>query len=64
MESFVPIRAQQKTCQSKPAGFKKTNAELKPEYMEFITMKKENRLVRIPSEIRSIDVTYTKKPTN
>ena len=31
--------------------------------MQFITtMKNENRFVRIPSEIRSIDVTYTKRP--
>jgi hypothetical protein len=36
---------------------------LKTEYWEFITtMKKENRFVREPAEIRSIDVTYTKKP--
>lgn len=53
----------QKTCQSKTAGFLKTNAEKKTEYMEFITqMKKTNRFCRPPSEIRSIDVTYTKKP--
>jgi hypothetical protein len=33
--------------------------------MKFITMmKKENRFARDPSEIRSIDVTYTKKPPN
>jgi transposase len=52
-----------KTCQSKTVGFTKTNAELKTEYMHFITkMKNENKFVRIPSEIRSIDVTYTKKP--
>jgi transposase len=43
----------QKTCQSKTSGFKKPNAELKTEYWEFITtMKKENRFVREPAEIR------------
>jgi hypothetical protein len=53
----------QKICQSKTAGFNKTNAELKSEYMQFITtMKKENRFVHAPSEIPSIDVTNTKKP--
>jgi hypothetical protein len=53
----------QKTCKSKTAGFTKTNDQLKQEYMEFITkMKIENRFYRHPSEIHSIDVTYTKKP--
>jgi transposase len=52
-----------KTCQSKTSGFKKTNAALKEEYMAFITkMKNENRFFCHSSEIRSIDVTYTKKP--
>lgn len=52
-----------KTCQTKTSGFSKTNAELKEEFMEFITkMKKEKRFVRHPADIRSIDVSYTKKP--
>ncbi len=52
-----------KKCMTKTAGFTKPNDQLKQEYMEFITkMKKENRFVGPPSTIRSIDVTYTKKP--
>jgi hypothetical protein len=51
-----------KTCQSKTVGFNKTNSELKEEYTQFIRkMKNENRFVRSPADIRSIDVTYTKK---
>lgn len=53
-----------KTCQEKTPGYQKTNDELKEEYWNFILkLKKENRFVREPSEICSIDVTYTKKPT-
>lgn len=53
-----------KTCQTKTPGFLKTTSELKEEYWNFILkMKKENRFCRPPSEIRSIDVTYTKRPT-
>ncbi len=53
-----------KTCQTKNGGFKRTNAELKILYMGFISkMKKENRFLKAPADIRSIDVTYTKRPT-
>lgn len=53
----------QKTCQTKTPGFQKTNDELKTEYWNFIIqMRKENKFYRAPKEIRSIDVTYTKKP--
>jgi hypothetical protein len=63
-DHFASLEHTRKTCQSKTGGFKKTNAELQAEFMEFITkMKKENRFVLHPSEIRSIDVTHTKKPS-
>lgn len=53
-----------KTCQVKTSGFQKINDQLKEEYWTFILkMRKENRFARAPKEIRSIDVTYTKKPT-
>jgi hypothetical protein len=51
------------TCQTKTSGYIKPNTELKTEYMGFISkMKKENKFYRHPSEIHSIDVTYSKKP--
>lgn len=53
-----------KTCQSKTSGFLKTNDELKLEYMAFILKMKRDNIFKLrdPAEIRSIDVTYTKKP--
>lgn len=51
------------TCQTKTTGFKKSNDELKDEYWKFILkMRKERIFCCEPGNIRSIDVTYTKKP--
>ena len=53
----------QKTCQSKTPGCKKLNAELVDEYWDFICKLKKEKLLNVhPSKIRSIDVTYSRKP--
>jgi|SRR5665647_3342092 len=52
-----------KTCQTKTSGFNKTNATLWREYWEFILeMKRLNLFVVPPNNIRSQDVTYSRKP--
>ena len=57
------LKHTKKTCQSKTSGYDKTNDKLKIEYINFITkMKNINTFYRKPKDIRSIDVTYTKKP--
>jgi hypothetical protein len=57
------LKHTKKTCQSKTSGYEKNNDELKVEYMNFVTkMKNYNSFYRNPKDIRSIDVTYTKKP--
>lgn len=62
-ERFEAIRHTKKTCHPKNGGFSETSAELKLEYMEFITnMKLENRFGHRPANIRSIDVNNTSKP--
>ena len=51
-----------KTCLTRTPGFKKLNPALVHEYRNFILKLKKMNVLGHPSKIRSIDVTYTKKP--
>lgn len=58
------LRFTQKTCQTKTPGHILTDKELGEQYMAFIAeMKDKHKFFTEPENIRSIDVTYTKRPT-